>query len=428
MTAFRDRDRAFDRARELEASVARLLVRAPELPVDVPQFGVRLLGVFADARGVGLRLGRDAPIGSLYYRAPGSGEAKVPTVEAWPARTETKSLEDRAVLEKMRARLGSAASHVDWSAVWPLVTELRESPARLPLEFLRQLVGGVSPKQGLVRTGFRCNQDCGFCWQGRTWATFDAEQIVTWIEDLREQGAERLIVSGGEPTLDRELFRYLERATALGMRVTLETNAMRMAQTGFVERLEHAAPGFDAFVSFHSADADVSDRATRAPGTHAKTVRGVKALLAAGVRVKLNAVITAQTIDALPSLPDFIRAEFAAAPSFRGLMLSLPQTPFDESLDRELRASPESIHAALGRVIARAAEHGIALDGLDGPCGPPLCAFDADRRVTALTPVPHAVDFRGYLPACDGCSVRAACFGVHRSDLDVFGERCARPL
>jgi MoaA/NifB/PqqE/SkfB family radical SAM enzyme len=284
------------------------------------------------------------------------------------------------------------------------------------------------PLQGLIRTGFLCNQDCGFCWQDRDWPTFDPEQILTWIEDLHEQGARRLIVSGGEPTLDRSLFQYLERATALGLHVTLETNAMRMAQPGFVERLSQAAPGFDAFVSLHSPDAAVSDRATRAPGTHAKTVKGIRAMLEAGVRVKLNAVISSDTIETLVDLPDFVHAEFRARPSFRGVMISLPQTPFDQALDGPLRAPPESIRGALPKVIDRAAALGIELDGLAGPCGPPLCAFGADRRVTDLQPIPHTVDFREYLSACDTCSVREACFGVHRSDREVFGDRCAVSL
>jgi len=426
---FRDRGAAFDRARELELELARRLVRAPELPVEIPQFGTRLLGVFADPGGVGLSIGREDPIGALYYRAPGgAAEGAVPSVEAWPSAGSSPSLADSTVLQRMRGRLRDAAGRVDWAEVWRLAEELRQSPVRIPLDFFRQIVAGVTPPQGLVRTGFRCNQDCGFCWQNRDWPTFEPEQILTWIEDLRAGAAERLIISGGEPTLDRNLLRYMERATALGLHVTLETNAIRMARAGYVEQLEEAAPGFDAFVSFHSPDPAVSDRATRARGTHDKTVRGIQALLSSGVRVKLNAVITAGTIETLAALPDFVHAQFAMYPSFRGLMISLPQTPFDEALDRQMRASPESIRGALSAVIDRAAALGIELDGLAGPCGPPLCAFGADSRVMDGLPIPQTVDFREYLPACDGCRVRVSCFGVHRSDREVFGDRCAVTL
>ena len=424
--SYRDRGVLFERARELELEIARHLVRAPELPVDIPSFEMRLLGVYADENGVGLSIGREKRLGTLYYRAPQRGEdGALPSVEAWPPRGGHLSVQERTRLERMRSRLRGALAHVDWPVVWELADELRRSPALVPLQFFRQLVDGVTPRQGLVRTGFRCNQDCGFCWQGRDWPTFDADQILTWIEDLHAAGAERLIVSGGEPTIDKDLFRYLERATALGMRVTLETNAIRMTRDGFIARLERAAPGFGAFVSLHSADAEVSDRATRAPGTHARTLRGIEALLAAGASVKLNAVVTAVTVDTLPALVELAHERFSPSPSFEGLMISLPQTPFDESLDAALRASPEATRAALARTIERAMTLGVRLDGLAGPCGPPLCAFGADPRVTDLRPIPETVDFRTYLPACDACSVRRSCFGAHRSDVEVFGERCA---
>ncbi|MFO0757375.1 MAG: radical SAM protein [Byssovorax sp.] len=279
-----------------------------------------------------------------------------------------------------------------------------------------------------MRTGFGCNQDCGLCWQDREWGRYGAAQILVWIEDMHAAGARSLIISGGEPTLDAELERYLGRARALGFTaVTLETNAVQMAKHGVSERLRDAGMT-DAFVSLHSGDEATSDAITRAPGTFARTLEGVRNLLAAGVPVGLNCVMTREGLDALHTLPDTIHQAFGGHPKLTGLMLSLPADPFDRSLLPSIIPDPVRLRALLRPLIDRAFSLGIQVKAIDGPCGPPLCAFGADRRITSLTPTPGEVPFRRHLPACDGCAVKHACFGARTAQLDLYGEACVEPL
>jgi MoaA/NifB/PqqE/SkfB family radical SAM enzyme len=283
-------------------------------------------------------------------------------------------------------------------------------------------------EQGLVRTGFNCNQDCGICWQDRTWGRFGGEQILTWIEDLRAAGARDLIISGGEPTLDRQLESYIRHARSLGFgAVTLETNAIQFSKGGLADRLRDAGLS-DCFVSLHSGDATTSDAITRAPGTFVRTVAGIKALLAARIPVHLNCVMTREGIDHLAGVPDFVHAEFGRDPHLQSLMLSQPSDPFDKALLPTIVPDPARIRALLPGVIDRAFALGITVRGLDGPCGPPLCAFGADRRITGLTPVLEQLAGRTYLPPCQECAVRNACFGVRAADAEIFGDACVRPF
>src|SRR5204862_81716 len=89
---------------------------------------------------------------------------------------------------------------------------------------------------------------------------------------------------------------------AAARRYTLETNAIQFAKPGAVEKLRDAGMT-ECFVSLHSGDAEVSDAITRAPGTFARTVKGVRALLDAGVPVGLNCVLTNEGIDHVAGLP-----------------------------------------------------------------------------------------------------------------------------
>jgi hypothetical protein len=127
----------------------------------------------------------------------------------------------------------------------------------------------------------------------------------------------------------------------------------------------------------------VSDKITRAPGTHALTVKGIHALLDAGVGVTLNAVMTAEGLDALAGLPDFIHSAFGAHPRLRAVMISYPTLPFDPSLLPTIVPDPVRLRAALRVVIDRAIALGVPLEGLGGPCGAPLCLFRSVPSVRA---------------------------------------------
>ncbi|MDP3213484.1 MAG: radical SAM protein [Deltaproteobacteria bacterium] len=434
---FRDPPPLDDEAHALRLAIARVLVRAPRLPVELPAFGLNLVGVTADARSVSLQVGFEHPVAALRLsraravagdavplRRPGDGAVAVAVETLHPA-----AARHERELAAMAERVRRAVTPAQWDEALGHARALRALPVGVPMDFFRQLVPGLREPGGLIRTGFRCNQDCGICWQSRDWGGFDSEQILRWIEDLARAGVRSLILSGGEPTLDPKLEQYLRHARGCGIAsLTLETNAIQCARGGLAARLRDAGLTV-AFVSLHSADAAVSDAITRAPGTHARTVQGVHALLDAGVTVKLNAVMSAEGLDHLAALPGFIHGEFGRHGNLlRKLMLSYPTDPYDQALIPAIVPEPVKLRRVLRDTLDRCFALGIIPEGLDGPCGPPLCAFGADPRVTSLAPIPEALPFRQYLAACDGCAVRGACFGCRTADVSLYGADCAEPL
>ena len=413
------------RAPELKLQLARLLARAEELPIAIPRTDLSLITIDADTRGVELVFGAPDEVGRIRLERP-KGEPRV--IARATIRDVQSADRQRAWFAAAATRFERAMTDERWDQVMDVARQLARSPADVPMTFVRQLVEGIARPTGLVRVGFQCNQDCGMCWQGRDWGRFDGEAILTWIEDLSRAGAVHLMISGGEPTMDRRLPEYIGRARALGFeRVTIETNAILVGRDGLAATLVDAGLT-SAFVSLHSGHAETSDAITRAPGTHARTVRGIHALLAAGVEVELNAVMTREGLDHVVELPTFIANEFGGHPHLGALMLSFPTISFDRALLESIVPDPSALRSALRETIERASALGIRVRGLDGPCGPPLCAFDADRRVTDLTPIGAPVAFRRYFPPCDGCAVRSACFGVHDIAARMFGEASVAPL
>lgn len=76
----------------------------------------------------------------------------------------------------------------------------------------------------------RCNMNCSYCHNAHI--LFGSPQLISEDEVLaflkKRQGLlSALTVSGGEPTLQRDLPDFIEKARALGYRIKLDTNGLR---------------------------------------------------------------------------------------------------------------------------------------------------------------------------------------------------------
>ena len=442
MTGFRDPPSVDVEAHRHRVGMARALVGAPELPQALPRFGVSLLDVEVAGGAIELVLGTEKMAFARARIEPakveksgagegsgGVGEGERRGFEVSIRETQPFAVRYRAATGLIKERLGRAITAEKWREARVHAEAHAGLPIGVPLSHFRQLIEGIVPPAGLVRTGFRCNQDCGFCWQSRDWPGYDAAQVRTWIEDLYELGARNLTISGGEPTLDRSLVDHVRRARDLGMdAVVIETNAIQIGKRPAMAAELRDAGLTRAFVSFHTADAETSDLATRAPGTHARTVAGIRALLEARVHVILNAVVLKDTVARLPELPGFVRRTFGRGGGwFGGVSISVPVLPYEYELTESILAEPEDVRASLARTIDAAEQEGVLIFGIDGPCGPPLCAFGADRRVTDLAPK-GPVSFRTYVAECEGCKVRGSCHGVQPDEYKRFGARAVAPI
>jgi 7-carboxy-7-deazaguanine synthase len=77
---------------------------------------------------------------------------------------------------------------------------------------------------------FACNLRCSWCdtkysWSvrdGGTWESMSPEKVVRRVEDL---GARHIVLTGGEPTLQKDLPQLTLLLKNLGYHVTIETNA-----------------------------------------------------------------------------------------------------------------------------------------------------------------------------------------------------------
>jgi cyclic pyranopterin phosphate synthase len=171
----------------------------------------------------------------------------------------------------------------------------------------------------------RCDLRCTYCMAERM--TFLPKSEVLSIDELDAAasafvalGVRKLRLTGGEPLVRRgimDLIQSLSRHLASGDldEITLTTNGSRLSE--FAAAL--AANGVRRVnVSLDSLDPETFARITRG-GDVARTIAGIDAALAAGLKVKINAVALAA--DNAADLPELIA--FAHA---RGCDISLIET------------------------------------------------------------------------------------------------------
>lgn len=335
--------------------------------------------------------------------------------------------------ELARAGGGRAPSPLASADGWPRA--VRRLTARDVERFFHvdyAFEGAGAPAVSRIGVTYRCNQRCVFCALAGAALDLSPEQVDAAIAAARARGSTRLILTGGEPTLSPRLGAHVARARALGFEeIELQTNAVLLDRPGAAAALVEAGLG-SAQVSLHAADAGVSDALTGAPGTHARTLAGIDRLLEAGARVVLNHLVFRGNAHLLEAAVDLAASRWGGRRDRLALQLHLPRDEFG-SREEALRHVPRyrDVAAPLRRAVDRARAAGLAVADLQDPTGiPSLCVLDADERYLgpirpqATRPRAHAEERAGFtrVPACGACAVAAACLGVPRSYVELYGD------
>mgnify|MGYP000695557202 CR=1 FL=1 len=188
-----------------------------------------------------------------------------------------------------------------------------------------------------------CNAHCRFCF-----ATFrdvrgqSATDVALGVIDaLAEAGCEKLNFAGGEPTLRRDLPQLVRWAKELGLVTSIVTNGFRLA-----ELLEEHADALDwVGLSVDSGREDVQAALGRGDGDHvARAMVLADRCREAGVRVKLNSVVTALTWD--EDMSSLVRA---MRPERWKVFQVLPMAGQNDGRVEDLLISQEAFQAFVDR-------------------------------------------------------------------------------
>lgn len=184
-----------------------------------------------------------------------------------------------------------------------LLPDAHEAP--LPVGKTLSHEAAAHERRNWVRLSYDCNNHCTFCLDsnahdGTMRSTMD---IKVQIIEGRKKGADRLILSGGEPTMHPNFLDFVRLGRRAGYRkVQTVTNGRMFKYPDFLDTA--AKNGLNEITfSLHGHTAKLHDALVGTPGAFADETAGLKAALAAGVFIiNIDIVINKQNVRHLPEM------------------------------------------------------------------------------------------------------------------------------
>ena len=160
---------------------------------------------------------------------------------------------------------------------------------------------------GRVEISRNCNHRCPFCSAPPVGGELEFGEVKKRIIRLKEEGTTDLMITGGEPTLKKDLFEILEFAKSLDFdEITIQSNGSTLSNKDFVRKLSKIK-NLKFNVSFHASVLKIFGELSKAPGTFDATIKSLKNLGEFGIPVYLTIVIQKSNYKYLKSHLQFIR-------------------------------------------------------------------------------------------------------------------------
>src|SRR5512141_2360540 len=154
---------------------------------------------------------------------------------------------------------------------------------------------------------YRCNNDCAHCYNARerNFPELTTGQWLKIIDQLWALGVPHIVFTGGEATLRNDLPDLIAHAESNGQITGLNTNARRLADQSYVQKLVDA--GLDNVqITVESCDAQIHDEMMRPRGAFKQTIQSLKNVLATRLYVMTNTTMLRSNVHKIPETLDFL--------------------------------------------------------------------------------------------------------------------------
>jgi len=168
-------------------------------------------------------------------------------------------------------------------------------------------ISAYEKKKWVSLTGL-CNNNCIFCLDGDRTDRFhkSEEKIKDEINSGIAEGATRLVLSGGEPTIHPKLVELIKYGKSIGYKkIQIVSNGRMLAYKSFVTALKKAGLNEVTF-SIHGHTSELHESLTNVKGSFNQSVMGIRHAINAGFIVNTDTVITKKNYMHLPEIIEFL--------------------------------------------------------------------------------------------------------------------------
>ncbi len=209
-------------------------------------------------------------------------------------------LEEKTKSETVRAltaryAVGKRQAEADFSTINFQLSELLRPDGACPIHELGLETSmpfsarPSAPYRMDLAVTYRCNNDCAHCYNGRPRDFFELDTLY-WkliLDILWKLGVPHIVFTGGEATLREDLPELIAHAESNGQITGLNTNARRLSDEKYVQRLVEA--GLDHVqITVESGDEEIHDLMVGRKGAYRQTIRGLENALSSRLYVMTN--------------------------------------------------------------------------------------------------------------------------------------------
>ncbi len=292
--------------------------------------------------------------------------------------------------------------------------------------------------KALIKVGYGCNDHCTFC-HTLDVRHIDAEaaEVHRKIDRAKALGHSMVVLSGGEPTIRRELLAWASHVSELGMDFGLVTNGRMLSYPPVVDALMERRLRY-VYLSLHGGTAKVHDLMVRSDAFE-QTYGAIEVLSGRGLDFTVNCVITKHNVEHLRSVVDAILPYRDVTLTFSMVEPKGGGSALFTHLMPRVSLVAERVADAIRYGRERAGEHGptfrhgaiplCLVPGLEDSYGD-LKTHRFRSMIEVGEPDFYPVDDLNKLQPerCRGCSLSGACPGLYRGYHEVYGEEELAPV
>ena len=161
-----------------------------------------------------------------------------------------------------------------------------------------------------LKTGYSCNNRCKHCViedsrdklvEQKSSTDLSTEECLFWVDYAVGQGAEYIVLTGGEVTIRKDFQQLVDYCAQKGLNITIQTNGRRLHAPD-VARTISAWSNIRCVVALHGACSDTHDEITQVAGSFDETCKGIRYVAQHGILTILKVVISKKNRSELPGI------------------------------------------------------------------------------------------------------------------------------
>ena len=264
----------------------------------------------------------------------------------------------------------------------------------------------------------KCNSNCIMCpspnVSRQKGKNSDVDKLIEIAKHIPSD-TPHLTITGGEPfMIGRDIFRFIQylHDKFTCTEFLFLTNGRIFAVDSFMKKFIETVPDNSIVaIPIHGSNAQINDMITQSKGSFAQTVKGIKQLLKANIRVELRIVVSKLNASDLHDLALFISQEFSEVEYVSIMAMEMTGSA---------RVNQDKVwisYKEAGRLAQDAAlvliENGIDVRLYNFP----LCSVSKEFWTLCKKSIsPYKVR---YSEVCDECEMKKSCGGVFAGTLSL---------